>query len=132
MRKQRHDVLDATECPVEATLDLIGGKWKGVILFRLGERTHRFNELGRLLCKVSPRSLTKQLRELERDGLVSRTVYPEVPPRVEYALTDKGRTLLPAIDALKAWGEGHLASLQAKGTDSTGSDMSDCGAVSRS
>lgn len=107
MRKQRHETTDAINCPMEATLDLIGGKWKGVILFRLSERTHRFNELGRLLCKVTPRTLTKQLRELERDGLVKRTVYPEVPPKVEYDLTDKGKTLTPVLKALKDWGTDH-------------------------
>lgn len=90
---------------MEATLDLIGGKWKSVILFRLSEGTKRFSELGRLLPRVSPRMLTRQLRDLERDGLVTRTVYAEVPPRVEYSLTDTGRTLQPVLDALLAWGE---------------------------
>jgi len=90
---------------MEATLDLIGGKWKSVILFRLSESTKRFSELGRLLPRISPRMLTRQLRDLERDGLVKRKIYAEVPPRVEYSLTDTGRTLQPVLDALKAWGE---------------------------
>lgn len=109
MRKQRHGLNDALECPMEATLDLIGGKWKGVILFRLDEKMRRFNELERLVCKISPRTLTKQLRELENDGLVNRKVYAEVPPRVEYRLTPKGETLRPVLAALRMWGEGHLA-----------------------
>ena len=105
MRKQRHDIDHLTNCPMEATLDLIGGKWKSVILFRLNEGTKRFSELGRLLPRITPRMLTQQLRDLERDGLVKRRVYAEVPPRVEYSLTDMGRTLQPVLDALKAWGE---------------------------
>lgn len=108
MRKQRHDLNNLRNCPVEATLDLIGGKWKSVILFRLGEQTRRYNELSRLLCKVSPRTLTKQLRELEADGLVRRTVYPQVPPKVEYDLTEKGKSLQPVLLALKNWGEDYI------------------------
>ncbi len=92
---------------MEATLDLIGGKWKGVILFRLGEGTKRFNELQKLLERVTPRSLTRQLRELESDGLIKRKVYAEVPPKVEYSLSDKGRTLGPVIRALIDWGNTH-------------------------
>ena len=109
MRKQRHAPDDVLQCPMEATLDLIGGKWKGVILFRLDEKMRRFNELERLVCKISPRTLTKQLRELENDGLVDRKVYAEVPPRVEYRLTTKGESLRPVLAALRTWGEEHLA-----------------------
>ena len=107
MRKQRHNPVDVIDCPMEAALDLIGGKWKGVILFRVSERTRRFNELNRLVCKVTPRMLTKQLRELEADGLVRRTVYAEVPPRVEYDLTEKGHSLTPVLKTLMAWGAEH-------------------------
>ena len=105
MRKQRHAPSDVTDCPMEAALDLVGGKWKGVILFRVGEKTRRFNELHRLVCKVTPRMLTKQLRELEADGLIQRTVYAEVPPRVEYDLTKKGESLIPILKSLMDWGE---------------------------
>lgn len=108
MRKQRHGPEDLYNCPVEAALDLLGGKWKGVILYRLGERTMRFNELNRALCKLSPRVLTKQLREMEDDGLVSRKVYAEVPPRVEYSLTAKGEGALPIIISLSQWGMEHV------------------------
>jgi DNA-binding HxlR family transcriptional regulator len=92
-------------CPVEATLTYLDGKWKGVILFHLMDKTLRFNELRRHLPAITQRMLTKQLRELEHSGLVSRTVYPVVPPRVEYALTPLGSTLKPVIRALAAWGD---------------------------
>jgi len=106
MRKQRHHSY--TNCPVEAALDVVGGKWKAVILFRLMEGTRRFNELRRLLPNVTQRMLTNQLRELERDGLVRREIYPQVPPKVEYSLTDLGRTLAPALRELRKWGDKHV------------------------
>lgn len=95
-------------CPVEASLEVIGGKWKGAILYHLLDGTMRFNELKRLMPDVTQRMLTRQLRELEQHGLVSRTVYPEVPPRVEYAMTDYGKTLTPVVKALHSWGQQHL------------------------
>lgn len=106
MRKQRHEVY--AQCPVEATLDMIGGKWKGVILFRLSEGTKRFGELRKLLPKVTQRTLTQQLRELEADGLVSRKIFAEVPPKVEYSLTDLGRSLKPLLVKLKDWGQANV------------------------
>ena len=102
MRKQRHK--EYIECPVEATLDIIGGKWKGVILFILLEDKKRFNELQKLLTKVTQRTLTNQLRELEADGLVHRKVYAQVPPKVEYSLTPLGRSLEPVLQHMKSWG----------------------------
>ncbi|WP_341644949.1 winged helix-turn-helix transcriptional regulator [Thauera sp. SDU_THAU2] len=99
----------AAGCTVEATLDLIGGKWKGVILYRLlTEQVLRFNELRRLLPNITQRMLTNQLRELEGDGLIARKIYAEVPPKVEYRLTDYGQTLAPVIHALKSWGDAHI------------------------
>ena len=96
-------------CPVEATLSVIGGKWKGVILYRLlTEQVLRFNELRRLLPNITQRMLTNQLRELEGDGLVARKIYPEIPPKVEYRLTEYGQTLAPVIHALQQWGEVHV------------------------
>lgn len=95
-------------CPVEATLEVIGGKWKGVILFHLLGGTKRFGELQRAVGSVTQRMLTKQLRELERQGLVHRKVYPVVPPKVEYSLTEKGQTLEPIITLLQKWGQEHL------------------------
>ncbi|MEN2768296.1 winged helix-turn-helix transcriptional regulator [Ornithinibacillus xuwenensis] len=92
-------------CPVESTLDVIGGKWKGVILYYLLDETKRFNELRRLMPGITQRILSLQLRELENDGIVHREVYPEVPPRVEYSMTEFGRTLEPIIIQMKEWGE---------------------------
>jgi DNA-binding HxlR family transcriptional regulator len=106
---KRRDYTCAEGCPVEATLDLIGGKWKGVILYHLREGTLRFNELGRRLTGITQRMLTKQLRELEEAGLVERVVYAQVPPKVEYSLSAEGRGLEPVISALAAWGEGRIA-----------------------
>ncbi|WP_426012734.1 winged helix-turn-helix transcriptional regulator [Caulobacter sp. DWR2-3-1b2] len=99
---------DPKECGVEATLGLIDGKWKGVILYHLLSGGLRFSALGRRLGAVTQRMLTKQLRELERDGLIVRTVHAQVPPRVDYALSARGRSLEPVIVALKAWGDANL------------------------
>ncbi|MEP2990009.1 MAG: helix-turn-helix domain-containing protein [Parasphingorhabdus sp.] len=98
----------ADGCPVEAALETIGGKWKGVILFHLLKGTKRFSELQREMGSVTQRMLTKQLRELENSGLVNRKVYPVVPPKVEYSLTSKGITLEPILNSLKKWGETHI------------------------
>ena len=106
MARIRHKSLDCSPgCAVEATLQLIDGKWKGVILYHLLEGTLRFNAIRRRLPNITQRMLTAQLRELEQDGFVLRTVYPEVPPKVEYSLTARGRTLEPVIMALKKWGD---------------------------
>ena len=95
-------------CPVEAALDVIGGKWKPLILWALGDQVMRFGELQKALPGVNTKMLTKQLRELEEDGVIWRKVYPEVPPRVEYAITDFGRTLIPILEALCTWGAEYL------------------------
>lgn len=92
-------------CPVEATLDVVGGRWKAIIVFHLMGGTKRFGDLKRFLSKATQRMLTLQLRQLEEDGVISRKVYAEVPPRVEYALTDFGRTLEPVLKAMLQWGE---------------------------
>ncbi|MGD0079290.1 MAG: helix-turn-helix domain-containing protein [Methanoregula sp.] len=89
-------------------MDVIGGKWKPLILWALGDNVLRFNELQKGLPGVNTKMLTKQLRELEGDGVIRRTVYPEVPPRVEYAITDFGRTLIPILQALCTWGAHYL------------------------
>jgi len=110
MPRVRHSRLDCSPgCSVEATLGLIDGKWKGVVLFHLLDGTLRFNEIRRKLPSVTQRMLTNQLRELEADGLIDRRVFPEVPPRVEYSLTERGRSLRPVIMALKEWGDAHAA-----------------------
>jgi len=107
MKRKRYDCAEG--CPVEATLDLIDGKWKGVILYHLMDGTLRFNELGRRLRGITPRMLAKQLRELEEGGLVTRTVHAQVPPRVDYALSEEGESMRSVIDALHDWGLGRRA-----------------------
>lgn len=96
-------------CPVETTLTLIGDKWKVLILRDLLPGTKRFGELKKSIGSVSQKVLTAQLRDMEAKGLVHRQVYAEVPPRVEYSLTDLGKSLRPILDALQAWGEGYQA-----------------------
>ena len=98
-------------CPVETTLMLIGDKWKVLILRDLMPGTKRFGELQRSVGHVSQKVLTAQLREMEAQGLVLRTVYPEVPPRVEYSLTELGRSLEPILDAMRNWGEGYKSQI---------------------
>ncbi len=106
MSKPRHSRLDCNPgCTVEAAVSLIDGKWKCVLLFHLLRGTARFSELRRRLPGVTPRMLTNQLRELEADGLVVRTVYAQVPPKVEYNLSPLGRSLEPVLMALKGWGD---------------------------
>lgn len=95
-------------CPVEATLDLIGGKYKALILWHLSEGTLRFSELRRVITNATPKMLTQQLRELEAQALISREVYPVVPPKVEYSLTDLGRSLMPILVAMRDWGAEYL------------------------
>ena len=99
-------------CPVETTLTLIGDKWKVLILRDLMPGTKRFGELKKSVGNVSQKVLTAQLRAMEENGLVSRQVFAEVPPRVEYSLTALGRSLKPILDSLWTWGEGYQASLK--------------------
>ncbi len=106
MRFARYDCSGG--CPVEAALERIGGKWKGVALYHLLEGPKRYNELKRDVGNVTQRMLTKQLRELEQDGLVNRKVFPVVPPHVEYSLSAKGKTLKPILLALRKWGESYV------------------------
>lgn len=92
---------------VKTTLDVIGGKWKPLIMFLLQEKTMRFSELQRAITGITQKMLTEQLRELERDRLVSRKVYPQVPPKVEYSITTYGQTLFPVLDTMHQWGKSH-------------------------
>lgn len=92
-------------CPVESTLAVIGGRWKPLILYHLRGQPRRFNELRRLMPKVTQRMLTQHLRELEADGVIIREVREQVPPHVEYSFSAKGRSLLPILDAMAEWGE---------------------------
>ena len=99
---------DPEGCPVTHCLSVIGGKWKPVILFCVANGIDRFGVMQRAVPGITKQMLTKQLRELETDGLISRTVYAEVPPRVDYALTDKGRSVLPIITEMRSWGHEHM------------------------
>jgi len=98
----------AYHCPVEAAVDVFGGKWKALILWWLQERTWRFAELRRQIPGITEKMLTQQLRELEADGIIARRVYPTVPPKVEYSLTEYGRSLKHALREICAWGRNHM------------------------
>jgi DNA-binding HxlR family transcriptional regulator len=99
-------------CPVTATMQLIGGKWKLLIMYLIVNDINRFGKMGMMLKGISKQMLTSQLRELENDGIVERKIYPEIPPRVEYSLTEKGRSLLPIIEAMKDWGNENIINAQ--------------------
>lgn len=92
-------------CPVDAAISIVGGKYKVVILYHLISGRLRFNELQKLIPNATPKMLTQQLRELEGSGLISRTVYPVVPPKTEYAMTEFGETLMPVLESLCEWGK---------------------------
>lgn len=102
-------VKEMPACPVETTLWLIGDKWKVLILRDLMSGTKRFGELKKLIGNISQKVLTAQLRDMEEKGLVNRKVYAEVPPRVEYSLTELGQSLKPILDAMQHWGEAYKA-----------------------
>lgn len=95
-------------CPVEATLDLIGGKYKSLILWHLSDGKLRFSELRSRITKATPKMLTQQLRELEMQQLIHREVFPVIPPKVEYSLTETGKSLMPILVAMRDWGANYL------------------------
>ena len=95
-------------CPVEATLELIGGKYKALILWHLAEGKLRFNELRKAITSATPKMLTQQLRALEAQQLIHREVFPVIPPKVEYSLTETGRSLMPILIAMRDWGATYL------------------------
>ena len=97
-----------TQCPLTAALNAIGGKWSLIGLYWLGSSPRRFNELRRLMPEISHKVLAATLRNLEHEGLIRRTVYPEIPPRVEYCIANHGETVRPLIEAVRAWGREHL------------------------
>lgn len=99
-------------CPVEATLDLIGGKYKALILWHLSDSKLRYSQLRTLLDGITPKMLTQQLRELESDALIHREVFPIVPPKVEYSLTELGKSLMPILVAMRDWGADYLRRAQ--------------------
>ena len=100
-------MLIPSPCPVTTTLSVIGGKWKPIILHIIRNETRRFGEIRKLIPAITQKMLTQQLRELESDGIINRRVYPVVPPKVEYSLTEYGRGLEPILDAMAAWGQMH-------------------------
>ena len=100
--------MQSENCPVAATLDLIGGKYKALILWHLSEGELRFSELRKVVKTATPKMLTQQLRELEAQDLIHREVFPVIPPRVEYSLTELGRSLMPILVAMRDWGSGYL------------------------
>lgn len=101
--------IEPNNCPVTFCLSRIGGKWKPIILYLLSKGVNRFGILQRAIEGISKQMLTQQLRELEKDAIITRTVYPQVPPKVEYFLTDYGKSLLPVINSMKRWGEKHMS-----------------------
>jgi len=103
---------DLERCPVTASMELIGGKWKILILHLIRNDINRFGKMSMMLKDISRQMLTTQLRDLERDGLIERRVYAEIPPRVEYFLTPKGEALAPVMEALKEWGLGYALSTE--------------------
>lgn len=107
------------QCSMELTLDLIGGKWKALILWYLGENTLRFSELRKALPKVTQKMLTQQLRELEESGLVNRFIYTQIPPKVEYSLTEAGKSLLPILATLCQWGLNYISQTEPSAKEHT-------------
>lgn len=97
--------IDQSACPVTATIGLIGGRWKTIILYILSDHTRRFGEIAARMPSISRKVLTEQLKELEADGLISRTQYKEIPPRVDYALTELGKSLRPILNDIADWGK---------------------------
>lgn len=102
------------QSPIEATISLIGGKYKAVILWHLIDKTLRYGELSRLISSATPKMLTQQLRELEADGLINRHIYPVVPPKVEYSLSDFGKSIIPILDTMCNWGRSYLSDLDSE------------------
>lgn len=105
-------MYERPDCPVERTFSIIGGKWKVPILWQLQEKTLRYGEIKRRFPRITQKMLTQQLRELEADGLVHRTIYNQVPPKVEYSLTDWGRQLIPVIEVLSDWGKSYMEKVE--------------------
>lgn len=110
MQMQKNQIYSCSS--VKTTLDVMGGKWKPLIMFLLVEKTMRFSELQRSITGITQKMLTQQLRELEQDNLIGRKVYPQVPPKVEYSITHYGKTLLPVLKTMHKWGESHKRSLR--------------------
>lgn len=111
---EKIDLEKLKNCPVTATMGIIGGKWKILILWLISNDINRFGKMGMMLKDISKQMLTTQLRELENDGIIERKIYAEIPPRVEYFLTAKGQSLLPIIERMKDWGNEYLINPKAQ------------------
>lgn len=108
MGKDTNKTGTHTQCPVTFCMKVIGGKWKPIILYLISMEVNRFGVLQRAITGISKQMLTKQLRELEEDGILERVIYPEIPPRVEYFITKKGESLFPIITSMSEWGRSHM------------------------
>ncbi|MEO0472892.1 MAG: helix-turn-helix domain-containing protein [Bacteroidota bacterium] len=104
----KKNIPDTSDCPVTYCMKQIGGKWKPIILFLISKGVNRFGKLQRAIDGISKQMLTKQLRELEKAGILTRTIFPEIPPHVEYDITDFGYTLFPIIESMRDWGEAYM------------------------
>lgn len=100
--------LQNYNCPVEASMNIVGGKYKAIIIYHLMDATLRFSELQREIPQATPKMLSQQLKELEADGIINRVLYPVVPPKTEYSLTELGKTLVPIVQSLCEWGENYF------------------------
>ncbi len=107
-KKVKEKSIAVADCPVTYTMSMIGGKWKPIIIYLISKRANRFGVLHRGINGISKQMLTKQLREMEDDGLLIRRIFAEIPPRVEYSITKKGKSLFPIIDAMRVWGESNF------------------------
>ncbi|WP_028778048.1 winged helix-turn-helix transcriptional regulator [Shimazuella kribbensis] len=101
-------MINTSECPIETVIHVLGGKWKPRICRHLIESTKRFSDLEKLIPAVSQKMLTQHLRDLEREGVIERTIHPVVPPKVEYALSDYGKTFIPVLEVMSIWGQNHI------------------------
>jgi DNA-binding HxlR family transcriptional regulator len=108
------NMLAISACPVTTTLSVIGGKWKPIILFIILEEKKRFGEIKKLIPAITQKMLTQQLRELEQDGIIHRKVYPVVPPKVEYSMTEYGKSLAPILRTMAEWGQRHIQESEKK------------------
>lgn len=107
----RNCLSDLNNCPVTATMQVIGGKWKLLILHLINHDINRFGKMSMMLRDISKQMLTTQLRELEKDGIIVRVIFPEIPPRVEYTLSEKGKSLLPIVNLMRDWGNENILKL---------------------
>lgn len=105
------DKAKTYQCTMEATMSIIGGKYKGIIIWHLINSTLRYSELQKFIPKITPKMLSQQLKELEKDGIINRKMYPVVPPKTEYSLTELGRTLVPIVLELEKWGDKYFETL---------------------